>query len=192
VVVGLLVLVAGARLTAGQTLGDLAKKEEERRKTVGPASKVISNKDLPPVPPSAAVPPPAPDAAPDAGKPAEAGKPAGAADAEGDKGKKEAGATNKAEPVKDQAYWSGRLKALQAQLDRDQTYSQALQSRINALTTDFVNRDDPAQRTIISRDREKAVAELTRLKEAIQADKKALADFDEEARRASVPPGWLR
>ena len=36
------------------------------------------------------------------------------------------------------------------------------------------------------------LAELAKLKEQIQKDKKALADLDEEARRAGVPPGWLR
>ena len=81
---------------------------------------------------------------------------------------------------------------LQEALDRDSTFAEALQSRINALTTDFVNRDDPAQRTVIERDRQKAVAELDRLKKQISDDRKALADFEEEGRRAGVPPGWLR
>ena len=31
-----------------------------------------------------------------------------------------------------------------------------------------------------------------RLKKAIENDKKALADLQEEARRAGVPPGWMR
>jgi hypothetical protein len=34
--------------------------------------------------------------------------------------------------------------------------------------------------------------ELARLKKAIDSDKKAVADLEEEARRAGVPPGWLR
>ena len=73
-----------------------------------------------------------------------------------------------------------------------QTYVEAIQTRINALSTDFVNRDDPAQRTVIERDRQKAVAELTRLKQAIVDGKKGIANLEEEARRAGVPPGWLR
>jgi hypothetical protein len=68
----------------------------------------------------------------------------------------------------------------------------ALQTRINALATDFVNRDDPAQRAIIERDRLKAVADLGRLQQEIAAGKKGLSDLDEEARKAGVPPGWLR
>ena len=67
-----------------------------------------------------------------------------------------------------------------------------MQSRINALTTDFVNRDDPAQRAVIADDRQKAIAELERLARANVDGTKAIADIEEEARRAGVPPGWLR
>ena len=84
------------------------------------------------------------------------------------------------------------MKELQAQLDRDQTYADALQSRINQLTTDFVGRDDPAQRAVIARDKQKAIDELNRLKQSIVTDKKAISDLEDEARRAGVPPGWLR
>ena len=78
------------------------------------------------------------------------------------------------------------------QLDRDRLYAEALQSRINALTTDFTARDDPAQRALIGQDRDKAVAELDRLKKVIQDDKDAVTAVEEEARHAGVPPGWLR
>ena len=84
------------------------------------------------------------------------------------------------------------IKQLVAELDRDQTYSDAMQSRINGLTADFTARDDPAQRAVIARDRQKAMDELDRLKLVIQRTRKAIADLEEEARRASVPPGWLR
>jgi hypothetical protein len=55
-----------------------------------------------------------------------------------------------------------------------------------------VNRDDPAQRAVIERERLKAVGDLGRLQQEIAAGKKGLSDFEEEARRAGVPPGWLR
>ena len=168
-----------------QSLADVARKEEERRKAIPQPAKVYTNKDLSSVP---APPPPPPAAAPAAQADAKGTK-------EADKGAagKETGAAAKDQaPVKDRAYWAGRLKALQEQLDRNQTYADALQTRINSLTTDFVNRDDPAQRAVIERDRQRNIAELSRLKGTIQDDKKALADFAEEARRAGVPPGWLR
>ena len=171
----------GTPVLRAQTLADLAKKEEERRKTIAKPAKVYTNKDLSPVPTSG-TPPPQPGAA--GGGDAKAGTAAEAPKAEADdkeKGEK-----------KDQAYWSGRLKALQQQLERDQSFADALQVKINALTTDFVNRDDPAQRSKIEAERNKSVAELGRLKKAVVDDTKAITDLQEEARRAGVPPGWLR
>jgi hypothetical protein len=70
--------------------------------------------------------------------------------------------------------------------------AEAFQSRVNALTTDFVNRDDPYQRAQIAVDRQKALAELERVKTEIVRLKQQIADIEEEARQAGVPPGWLR
>jgi hypothetical protein len=70
--------------------------------------------------------------------------------------------------------------------------SEALQSRINALTTDFVNRDDPAQRNAIAAERQKALAELDRLKQEIVDHQKAISAIQDDARRAGVPAGWVR
>ena len=118
--------------------------------------------------------PAAPDAAADA-------KPA--ADAKEAAEKKE---------TRDQAYWSKRMSGMRAQLERDQTYLAALESRISSLNMDFVNRDDPAQRDQIANDRIKAINELERLKKNIEQDKRDIDDLEEEARKAGVPPGWLR
>jgi hypothetical protein len=93
---------------------------------------------------------------------------------------------------KDQAYYSGKAKELRAALDRDTVMVSAMQTQINSLTTDFVNRDDPAQRGTIQQDRNRALEELARLQKQIDADKKAISDFEDEARRSNVPPGWLR
>jgi len=68
----------------------------------------------------------------------------------------------------------------------------SLQSRINALTTDFVNRDDPAQRAKIEGDRKAALAELERVKQELNDQQKAITAIEDEARRAGVPVGWLR
>ena len=185
VAVAVLLMVAGSLVAPAraQSLADIAKKEEDRRKTVPAPSKVYTNKDLAPTP-AGSPPPPAASAAPsspDAGKTApEDGKATPPKDG-AEKG-----------PVKDQAYWATRLKALQDKLARDQDYADAMQTRINSLTTDFVNRDDPAQRAVIETNRQKSIAELARLTKSVQDTKKALADFLEEARRAGVPPGWLR
>jgi hypothetical protein len=185
-------LLAGAATPLlGQSLADIAKKEEERRKTVPDSGKAYSNKDLRAVPDPS---PPPPGATPASASPSDAAavdskkpeaKPDDKSAAKDDK------APAKAE-TKDREYWNGRMKRLAEQLDRDRLFAEALQSRINALTTDFAARDDPAQRALIGLDRDKAVAELDRLRKVIQDDKEAIAAVEDEARRASVPPGWLR
>ena len=203
------VSLAGAASVAAQSLADVAKREEERRKDIKAPSKVLTNQDLSPAPnagtPAAAEPAGGvaktgeADATKDTAKDkdskdnkdAKDSKDKAAKDQDKAKDAKDKDAKDK-EPVKDQKYWSGRLKALQDSLSHDQTFSDALQSRINALTRDFVNEADPIKQRGIASDRQKAIDELDRLKKQIADDKKALSDFDEEARRAGVPPGWLR
>jgi len=189
-------LFTGVVPLRAQSLADVARAEEARRKDVKQSPKVITNKDLAPVAPPS-TPATADGVAPADGADKSASKDKAATKdqkAGGDgpaKDKDTAGEAPK-EKVKDQAYWSKRMKDLQTQLDRDETFAEALQTRINALTADFSARDDPAQRAVIGANRQKALAELERLKKAILADKTAIADLQEEARRASVPPGWLR
>ena len=181
----------------GQSLVDVAKKEGERRHGVKGETKVYTNGDLKPVsdpsadPITAAV-APADTPASAAKKPSDS-----KADAKAD------GKTDDKAPAKDakasgngdekgQEYWGGKMRALTEQLGRDRLYAEAIQTRINSLTADFSAKDDPAQRALISEDREKAVSELSRLRKQIDEDKDAIGSLEEEARHASVPPGWLR
>ena len=174
--------VATARPVVAQSLAEVGKKEEERRDQVKQPSKSYTNKDLG-APPKVFATPPS-----DAAKPADA---AGAtpAPAAGDPPKD---ATKDSGPARDQKYWSTRKKELDAKLERDKVLADAMQSRINGLSADFAARADPAQRGVIERDRQRAVVELDSLNKALKDDQKAIADFAEEARKASVPPGWLR
>ena len=94
--------------------------------------------------------------------------------------------------AKDQAYSSGKAPELRAALDRDTVMVSAMQTQINSLSTDFVNRDDPAQPGVVQQDRNPPLEELALLQNEVDADKKAIADFEDEARRSNVPPGWLR
>jgi hypothetical protein len=71
-------------------------------------------------------------------------------------------------------------------------FRDALQARINGLTADFTARDDPYQRAQVADDRQKAIAELTRVNTEITNGGKRIADIEDEARRAGVPPGWIR
>jgi hypothetical protein len=184
----LLLSLMGVSTAWTQSLADVARQEEARRKSIEARGKVYTNQDL------NEVPPPTTPAAKHSGASRHTRHVEGREDDRRQgkgQGQRHCRGQKKEVP-KDQAYWSDRMKALQIGLERDQIYADALQSRINALSLDFVNRDDPAQRALIAADRNKATAELERLKQGILDDKKAIGDLEEEARRASVPPGWLR
>jgi len=185
--------VAVTSAVSAQTLADVARKESERRQTVQGGAKTYTNTDLKPVAGVPAVVPAEPGDAtgPEAGGAATSRKPK----ADGDIDAKAPGDAAKASgetETKDQEYWSTRMDALKEQLERDQTYLDALQTRVDSLTADFVNRDDPAQRSQIANDRQKALGEIDRLKKAIEQDKAAIPELEEEARRAGVAAGWLR
>jgi hypothetical protein len=169
-------LVTSVAPASAQALGDIAKKEEARRKTVKKPGKLYTNESLHAEgePPSA----PATDVSPTPATPAPAASGAQPSAAEDAK--------------KDEAYWKDRLTQARTALDRSKTFADALQSRINALTTDFAGRDDPAQRAQIGADRDKSIAELSRVQKEIQDNTKAIADIQEEGRKAGVPAGWLR
>jgi hypothetical protein len=166
------------------TLGEIAKKEEERRKALKTPAKVYTNKDLPKsaiTPPQPATPGALPPATPPAEqKPAEGQKPP-----EGQK-------PDDPKEEKDEAWWRKRITAARDELQRAELAVQAFQSRVNGLTTDFVNRDDPYQRAQIAIDRQKALGELERVKADVIRLKTAIDGIEEEARVAGVPPGWLR
>lgn len=182
---GLVVQLLIAAPAVAQSLGAVAKDEAARRKGVSSGkSYTNSNLKVEP-PPSAPVAAPAaatPPAAPATNAPAAATPEAtpAPADQKADDGKK------------DEAYWKKRLEDARQGLERSKMFAEALQSRINALTTDYARRDDPAQRNLIAIDRQKALAELERVKGEVKQFTKAIPDIQEEGRRAGVPAGWLR
>jgi hypothetical protein len=194
IAVGILSCLLGTAAVPSAQLGDVAKKEAERRKTVKAAGKTYTNDNLKPEPlPSAPpvsssgaassedAPAPAPAPAPSESSPAPAAPPS------------QSGVSSDPETRKqDEAMWRERIKTERDALERAKTFADALQSKINALNTDFVNRDDPSQRAAIASDRDKSLAELERLKKEIAQHTKAIADIQAEARKAGVPAGWVR
>lgn len=186
-------LLAGALLTVAvplcaQSLGDIAKKEQERRKVIPPAAKTYTNEDLKKVLPFPGEAKPtdpaakpgtssAPTKVEDPSKPGEAAKPDGA---------------KTPEPAKDEKHWRDRITTVREEIVRNESFRDALQNQINSLSAEFAGRDDPAQRAQIADTRQKKMAEMGRVNSEIDKGKKLIVEIEEEARRAGVPPGWLR
>jgi hypothetical protein len=174
------------------TLGEVAKKEADRRKAQPSAGKVYTNKDLPP---SAQVPASGAPASGQTATPvdpvaAATGQKAGEAKPEGE-AKAEGGTKPDGEP-RDEAWWKNRMTSTREELRRNEMFAEALQTRINSLSRDYTSRDNPAQRRQIGQERAESLSELSRVKQDVERGRKQIADIEEEARRAGVPPGWLR
>lgn len=178
--IAIAVVALSGSLAQAQSLGQIAAQEEARRKAITSSGKVYTNESLRPdgteAVPAAA---PATTGTPDDSKGADSAKtPAAGAAAEDSK--------------KDEKYWRKRLADERDQLSRAQTFVEALQSRINGLSADYASHDDPFQRNKIGADRQKALAELDRVRKEIDAHTKAIADIQEEGRKAGAPAAWLR
>jgi hypothetical protein len=188
-------LLAGVILTlavpvCAQSLGELAKKEQERRKAAPPAARVYTNDDLKKitVPGTTATADDAKDSK-DAKDPQAA---TGPKDAKDGKDSKEPADAKAADAPKDEAAWRARMTAAREDVRKGEMFRDALQSRINGLSADFAARDDPYQRAQIADERQKALAELANVNTDIDKAKKLITDIEEEARRANVPAGWIR
>ncbi|MEZ5283346.1 MAG: hypothetical protein R2712_00785 [Vicinamibacterales bacterium] len=180
-------MVSGAAWADAQSLADVARAEQARRDEMRQPAKVYTNDTLKP---DFSRPSPAP-AEPAAGT-------STAADAvpaaTSDTGTADAAAAPAAPaaPAHDQQYWAGRITEARSQLERSRAFGAALQNRIDMLWTDFVNRDNPVERSGIEEQRVKALAELERVKKDIEDQTKAISTIEDEARREGVPAGWLR
>ena len=187
--VAALVFIGVANVAAAQSLGDVAKKEEQRRKTVK-SGKVYTNDELkreptPSVPASAST--------GTTSTPSASSTPAPAPASSGNNAGKDDSANKDGSADKsDEKTWRKRITNARESLQRSQAFADALQSQLNALSTDFVNRDDPIQRQQIANKRDGVVSELDRVKKEVAAQTKAISDIQEEARRANVPAGWVR
>ena len=174
VIVALLKMFMGVWDKPPASLGEVALREAVRRQAMNASLKKLTDADIGPAPvrPAAAKPP----ATTTAGAAAEETKP-------GEK---------PAEPPKDETWWRTRMAAARAALERDKLLVDALDNRVATLTRDAVNRDDPAQRAQLIQERLRALEELETMRKQVVADTQAITDIEEEARKAGVPPGWIR
>jgi hypothetical protein len=178
----LVCLLGGFTVAAAQSsLAEAARLEESRRKAVKKPAKVYTNGTLPALPEEVLPTPPA--ARPEQAE-AAAADPAAKAPA--------AAPAPQTDERRTPDYWKKRMSEATAARDANQLMLDALQSRINGLWADFTARDDPAQRTVIANERQKALDEFERRKKQQTDLVKAVTDLEDEARRAGVPPGWLR
>jgi hypothetical protein len=181
----LLALTLGASLSAvppsaGQSLAEAARAAEKARNaTAGrPPTKVYTNKDLPTAGPPAPL-PPATSAAP---------APASASD--------QPSATTSPGAVppgaKDETYWRERMRPLRERLESTRALADDTKRRADALMRSAdrcfqmgIVCQDYTESLLLQEQHKRLVADVARAERDVTA-------LEEEARRAGVPPGWLR
>ena len=191
IVWGLVGVLAFSGAARAQSLAEVARKEAERRKTVKTPAKVYTDDDLRRVP----VAPPPDVPATDAAKPAAAeDKPAGGEGQPAPRADAGAAPAKAAEPSVDLGEGYRRKLATDARsaLARSASYLQALESRSNALANEYNTREDPAQRNAAWSQRIRVIEDIDRLKQDMADQEKAIAKLEADARKAGVPPGWIR
>jgi hypothetical protein len=169
---------ASGGAVSAQSLGELARQETERRNTILTPAKVMTEADLKPagtvMPSSVATTPPAATAAaavpaPSINTPPEAKYVA-----------------------RDASYWLNRMRDLETKQDHFRLQAAALQNRVDSLTSDFASTWDRFRRGTIESERQRIRTERDLVAADLAATTKQIFDFEEEARRSNVPPGWLR
>jgi hypothetical protein len=187
-----LLLLAGPALVGAQSLGEVAKREQEKqdkKKKSGkpPATvKVYTDEDLKKARESESG---AVTVLPENGN-LEAAAPASADDDEVVSGEgRPVGGRRRTE-----AFWRTRATQLREAADEADNKVKELEARIAALRNDMspTNVQDPNRLQSRDRDLREAMDSLDATRSAAETARKALADLEEEARRAGAPPGWVR
>ncbi len=190
VVGGVALLLLAPLVVAAQGLGDASKKEKARREQTKTTATTYPQDELSTLPPVAnepatngeSTPVPASSAPlPNAGDSAPPG-------ATGDPSSDRSSGTGEGERRNDESIWRGSVAQATARVERARRSYQTL-AGMN-LVPGYEYQDEKG-RTVIH-----SVDELQRMTAAAKAEldaaEKALADLLERARRAGIPPGWLR
>jgi hypothetical protein len=99
--------------------------------------------------------------------------------------------------LKDEAYWKGRMRDLQAKLDNDVTVGNEMLKRLGIYNDTLSNSAHVIDEGVyMGRTTQSQTFdtndELSRAIATVKNDKRVIGDLEEEARHAAVPPGWLR
>jgi hypothetical protein len=172
------VLVAGVVASSAQSLADVARQEEVRRKDVKAPSKVYTDADVQKYAPVTAG---AQAAATTVTALDASGAPVGQAAAA-------AGLPT------DEAGWRARMQNARDGLDRDRLLLSALEQQATRAALRKSSGAAPAdgQDAAAGDDVAGRAAEVKRLKAEIDSFRETLANAEEDARKAGVPPGWVR
>jgi hypothetical protein len=195
-----------------QSLTDLAKKEKERRAAIKSKPQVITNVDLTKVKKKAAVEPGTPEktaeqiAAEEAQAQQEGETPPATAGEQqqqqaGEQGQGQAAATAQKtaqeeplakEPPMSEKDFRAQLAECKTKIDAAQEQVDLYTLKMNGLWQEFYSLDDMKSRELIQLQISETSEKLAKAQLEVDKAKKALDDFQANARREGVPDIWIR
>lgn len=173
------VLLLSPALAGAQGLGSAARKEKNRREQVSKPPEPVkqyTQEDL--------------DRLPSASASSSSPEPTASAGPSGSEDAAAAGARGEVEPSRqdDEVYWRGRVAAAQGKIEAARHRHQAAASLTLVPGYELVDEKGiPVARSV-----EELQARTARAKAEVDAAERELEALLEQARRANVPPGWLR
>jgi hypothetical protein len=179
--VGLVFVAAAAH---AQSLADVARQEQERRKTIETPARVYTDADVQknaPLTTAAARPQPAADGA-------AAGQATDKAAAD-ESGAPKDGAK---EPPKDEAGWRSKVDAARDDLARSRRLLSAMEQQLVGLGIQSSSAAIAGQKGPDQARQQEAAREVERLRADVQKHSDALTKLEGDARDKGVPPGWVR
>ena len=199
VVFSALLALVLASTAYSQSLGDLAKKEKERRQAVKTDSKIITNDKIAKYQ-GAAVSTGTPSSPatnePQAGKgSAVEQKPAGEAETKVESAAP-LGKPASDEPVdfqgRSESFWKQTMADARQRITQLENECNVLILKRNDLQNRFYKENDGFKQQAIQRDIQKTLYEQDQNKENLAKAKAALTDLEQEARKSGALPGWIR
>lgn len=98
---------------------------------------------------------------------------------------------NAADGKKDEAYWQGKFAAARKQLADDTREVDILQREFNLKQEQYYQDPSAAMKQQYSRaDLDKTQSDIDAKKQAVEKDKQAISDLEDELHRAGGEPGW--
>jgi hypothetical protein len=179
-------LSLGIEAPAAQSLGDVARKEAERRQQAQ-SGRVYTNTDLlavdPPAPPPQS--PPPPPASPPEAEDTKKSTAATENTPEGQNSEAPAAAVLKPRDTRPEAYWRTRAQTLRTELAEGERNVAQTEIRLKEL-------DASPQGPAIVRERGITAKKLAELQATVQYRRDAISRFEAFAQTQKVPADWIR
>jgi chromosome segregation ATPase len=185
----LVLLVAVPAVAGAQSLGEVAKREEEKKKKSGkPPAKVYTEEDLKKARESGSG---AVNVLPEI---AGSSSPAASERPSASEGGPARGENSADAGPRDEKYWRAEAERRREAVKVAESKVQTLEAQVAGLRSDMspINTQDPNRLQNQDRRLRQALDDLEAARRDLDAARQSLANLEDEARRAGVPPGWVR